>query len=63
MQCEKCGLEMFIDASRPEVEGDKSPNTQTKVYTVLSLSCHNPQCPNKGKVIEQKIQIYPAADA
>ena len=60
MRCDKCDLDMFIDSSITEIEGDKSPDTQTKVFTVQSLSCHNPKCVYKGKSYEIKIQTYPA---
>ena len=35
-----------------KVEGDNSPDTETKVFTVQELTCRNKQCSNYGKVVE-----------
>ena len=53
MKCPKCGIEMRITSTRTQVEGDKSPATQTRVFTVQDLTCVNPQCENSGKTVQQ----------
>jgi hypothetical protein len=58
-----CGVEPIIKTSNISVEGDNSPNTETKVYTVLVLSCPNENCKEHGKEYEEKIQTYPEARA
>lgn len=60
MRCPECGLEAIISYSRTEVEGDKSPDTETRVFTVLEYQCRNPTCPQNGKSVgESKHQTYP----
>lgn len=43
---------MSINKVFTTVEGDKSPDTETKVFTVQELTCRNKQCSNYGKVVE-----------
>ena len=43
---------MAISHVYTTVEGDKSPDTETKVFTVQEMSCRNKQCSNYGKVVE-----------
>lgn len=58
MQCSACRCEMAIVASRIEVEGDKSPDTQTKVYQVLDFACRSKQCGEYGKVqAQQRVEL------
>ena len=45
---------MAIVDSRIQVEGDKSPDTQTRVYRVLDFACRSKQCSEYGKVQEQQ---------
>ena len=52
MKCPRCKLEMRITSSRTLVEGDDSPDIQTRVYTEQELSCRNPQCDNFERVVE-----------
>ena len=52
MMCPLCGTEMGITAAYQRVEGDESPDTETKVFTVQEMSCRNKQCSNYGKVVE-----------
>ena len=52
MQCPLCKVEMAISHAYTTVEGDKSPDTETKVFTVQEMSCRNKQCSNYGKVVE-----------
>lgn len=52
MKCPLCSIEMIIQKTYTEVEGDNSPDTQTKVYTLQELSCRNKKCGNYGKVVE-----------
>jgi hypothetical protein len=44
MLCEKCGLEMRVTGSRNVVTGDTSPDDTTRLFTVLTLECRNPNC-------------------
>lgn len=60
MKCPKCGLEAQINRSKTEVTGDNSPDTETKIFTVLTFVCRNPQCGEHQKQIgEVRHQIYP----
>lgn len=52
MLCPKCRCEMRIEATRTVAEGDKSPDTETKVYTEQDLVCRNPACPDHGQVVQ-----------
>lgn len=52
MQCPLCKIEMAIQNTYTKVEGDNSPDTETKVFTVQELTCRNKQCSNYGKVVE-----------
>ncbi len=59
MQCPKCGLETRIELVYTSVEGDESPDTATKVYTVQEHRCVNPQCVSQGKTVaSQKHLVY-----
>lgn len=44
MICPVCGVEASITRSAYQVEGDKAPDTETKVYSVLHFSCRNKSC-------------------
>lgn len=44
MICPICGVEAAIKKSAYQVEGDMSPDTQTKVYSVLHFYCRNKSC-------------------
>ena len=58
MQCRGCRGEMGIVATRIEVEGDKSPDTVTRVYRVLDLACRARQCSEYGKVqAQQRVEL------
>ncbi|MBQ4050728.1 MAG: hypothetical protein IJD13_03805 [Oscillospiraceae bacterium] len=47
-----------IEKQRVEVEGDQSPDTETKVYRILSFVCRNPRCEHHGEEVgETKVQI------
>lgn len=49
---------MGIVATRIEVEGDKSPDTVTRVYRVLDLACRARQCSEYGKVqAQQRVEL------
>ena len=64
MLCPKCKNLLRIAASRVEVTGDGSPETQTRVFTVQELVCRSPQCPEYGKAAaENRVQTYPAEEA
>lgn len=52
MKCKYCGIEAIIDKSYTEVEGDRSPDTPTKVYTVQEITCRNPRCGHYQKHVE-----------
>lgn len=51
MKCPLCEVEAIISNTYTKVEGDKSPDTKTEVFTVQEISCRNKQCSNYGKVI------------
>lgn len=55
MKCPKCGIEMMIQGTRTEVNGDDSPTTPTEVYTVLVMTCRNPQCQGHTEEVKEKI--------
>lgn len=52
MKCPLCNLEMRITRSRNVVENDDTPETPTKLYTEMELSCMNKNCSNYQKVVE-----------
>lgn len=54
--CEACGNELKVAGSHIVVEGDNSPDTKTRVFTVLEMECVNPQCVDKGKVREVRVE-------
>ena len=57
--CEICGNELKETESSVICVGDDSPDTKTRVFTVLEMECTNPQCSEKGKkkeiFVEQKL--------
>lgn len=58
MQCKTCRCEMKIVGNHIQVEGDKSPDTETKVYRILDLACRARQCPEYGKIqVQQRIEL------
>lgn len=52
MKCPLCNIEMIIQRAYVSVEGDESPDTETKVHTVQEMSCRNKQCSNYGKIVD-----------
>lgn len=59
MKCPFCGIEGVISEVKTKVEGDSSPDTETKVFTVQDIFCRNPKCDHfKKKVAEAEHQIY-----
>lgn len=63
MRCKKCGIEMRIMKTETRVEGDKSPDTETKVFAVQMFGCINPSCEGycekeDGPLTEVKHEIY-----
>ena len=59
MKCEKCGLEGLIYSSETDVEGDKSPETKTKVFEKMHFMCRNEKCGNFRKEIgTERVEIY-----
>lgn len=44
--------------SYTQVEGDSSPETPTRVYTVQELQCLNPQCPEYKQAQETRTLVY-----
>lgn len=60
MQCPKCSLEAYINSTCTEIEGDDSPQTQTRVYTRMIYHCRNPRCTAYGTSVgEIRHQSYP----
>lgn len=53
MKCNLCKSQLQIQNFRYEITGDDSPDTPTEVYVVQEMTCRNPQCPNKDKVVEE----------
>lgn len=59
--CPLCRNLLRITETHTEVEGDSSSATETRVYTVQTLSCRSKSCANYGKpVAENRLLIYPA---
>lgn len=56
MQCKNCRTEMRIVDTHVEVEGDKSPDTETVVYRVMDYACRSRQCPEYDK-IQQSVKV------
>lgn len=54
--CGICGNELKVTGSRVVCEGDDSPDKKTRVFTVLEMECTNPQCSEKGKVKEVRVE-------
>ena len=52
-----CDVEPVIIGSKLIVEGDNSPNTRTRVFTVLTMKCINPRCSNFNSTWEEKIEM------
>ena len=52
--CPKCKTATYIGKTYTEVEGDNSPDTPTRVYTVVEQVCRNPQCEDYKKVIAKE---------
>ena len=54
--CSVCGCCMRVTGSRDIVKGDNSPETETQIFTVLTLECVNPQCEACGHKTEVSIK-------
>ena len=52
MKCPLCKVEGLISKTYTTVEGDKSPYTETKVFTVQEIICRNKNCSSYGKVFD-----------
>lgn len=52
-----CDVEPVIISSKLVLEGDNSPDTKTRAFTVLTMQCVNPQCPNFRGTWENKIEM------
>ena len=60
MLCKNCGCEMRIVFSGTRVQGDTSPDTQTRVFTVQTLRCLNRNCPKQDEVtVEHEQPLMP----
>lgn len=60
VKCPRCGVEAAIMGTRTEVTGDRSPETETEVWTVLVYRCRNPNCREYGKDVgETRHRIFP----
>lgn len=53
MVCPLCNIEMAIKSSHHVVEGDKSPDTETKLFLEQELTCRNKACKNFGKSVRK----------
>ena len=59
MICPKCGVAAQIARAKIVVEGDDSPERETKVYTVQEFVCRNPACECCGQTVgEARHRIY-----
>lgn len=47
-----CGVEPQVVRSYNKIIGDNSPDTPTKLYSVLVMACSDPKCPEHGKEYE-----------
>ena len=65
MICSGCGCELHIVGTKISVEGDNSPDTQTKVYEVQILRCTNKRCPHPDeREIKHELPVgNPAGEA
>ena len=64
MQCPKCGVEAAIMNTRTEITGDQSPETQTRVWSVLMYQCRNPACKAfRTDVGETRHLVFPERSA
>lgn len=52
MKCPLCQVEMRITRSRNVVENDDTPDTPTKLFTEMDMSCLNKNCANYKKVVQ-----------
>ena len=52
MKCPKCQVEMRISSSRNVLENDDTPETPTKLFKVLELTCMNRNCENFDTVVQ-----------
>ena len=63
MLCKQCGCEKRVTGSKTVIQGDKDPDTPTRLYTVLQLECRNKKCSAYGEKSElwreQKIDNEP----
>lgn len=59
MLCPQCSLETRIGSVRTQVTGDDSPAAVTRVETVQSMYCRNPQCAAfNTQVAENRVLLY-----
>ena len=56
-KCPQGHMDLQITKAYPQVTGDSSPDTPTRVYLVQERSCVNPQCPNRGKVLDKVLHL------
>ena len=52
MKCPLCQLEMRITASRNVVENDNTPDTPTKLFVEMDMTCFNKACENYDTVVD-----------
>lgn len=43
---------MIIDKTRYVFEGDQSPDTETKAFIEMDMSCRNKECANYKQIVE-----------
>lgn len=56
MECPECKLECFINNSNIVVTGDKSIDTETKLFNEFEYVCHNPNCGNFEKIVGTEME-------
>lgn len=58
MLCPQCKIDMTVKDGGIELEGDKSPDTETIVFQKQEFLCRNKVCPNYGKIVfENKVKL------
>lgn len=56
-RCPKCQCELKVINGRNVVRNDDTPDVPTKLYRVMTMKCVNSNCPERGKEIEEQIEL------
>ena len=52
MKCPKCQVELRIFRSRNVIENDDTPDTPTKLFKEIELTCLNKDCENFESIVQ-----------